>query len=257
MNRVSKGNNMDDQDLLQLIRANRWHHDFEILPGIWTHGAYNPESLFAMLELPADMSGLRAADIGASNGFYSLRMHERGADVSAFDMRHQNVSGFALATKAKGVNILHHQVNLLELDPEKYGQFDVVLLLGVIYHVPDPLRVLRNILAMARKRLLLESYCVDALPGITADMPVVTYMPDPRRRPAINCIDDHSNFWGFTSTALRLIMEDLGCTVRRIVRFNGDRVLVDADYVPDLLAVSRTDFAYGVVGSSESGLTVI
>lgn len=244
--------NPDDQ-LLAEIRASQWHHNFEILPGIWTNGTYNPQDVFDMLELPEDMKGLRVADIGASNGFYSFKMYERGADVTAFDFRHERVSGFFLAKKAKGYEIPHHQVNILEMQPDRFGKFDIVLFLGVIYHLPDPLKGLRNAIALSRKRLLVESYCIDGQPGIAPDLPLVTYRPDPRRRPDLNNIDDSSNFWGFSSTALRLIVEDYGCIVNGVVQ-TGDRVLIDADYIGDRWATERTSFAYGFVGSSDSEL---
>lgn len=245
-----------DEQLLSAIRANKWHHNFEILPGIWTNGAYSPQDLFDMLELPVDMKGLRVADVGASNGFYSFMMHERGAEVTAFDLRHERVSGFALAKKAKGYEIPHHQINLLEMNPEEFGKFDIVLFLGVIYHLPDPLKGLRNVIALSKNRLLIESNCNDEQLGIQADLPIVTYMPDPRRRPDLNKINDPSNFWYFSSTALRLIVEDYGCVVRRVIR-NGGRVLLDADYRGDAWAAERTAFAYGLVGSGDSELKIV
>jgi hypothetical protein len=43
----------------RLIAAHHWHHDFEVLPDVRTHGTYNPEGLWLELELPEDLTGIR------------------------------------------------------------------------------------------------------------------------------------------------------------------------------------------------------
>src|SRR3954465_10880997 len=113
-----------------------WHHQWEIVPGFVTPGAYNPVFLWEKLRLPV-LAGQRVADGGASNGYFSFRCASEGADVTAFDFRHKNVSGFAIAEQVTGVKIRHVQANVLDIGPEHCG-FDIVLFLGVLYHVADP-----------------------------------------------------------------------------------------------------------------------
>jgi tRNA (mo5U34)-methyltransferase len=89
---------MFDKELaLKLIQGRSWHHDFEIIPGVRTNGAYNPAGLWQELGLPIDMNGISLADVGASNGYFSFEARKRGARVVAFDFRHKNNSGFGLA----------------------------------------------------------------------------------------------------------------------------------------------------------------
>src|SRR6185369_13216385 len=146
---------------LRLIEGRPWHHDFEIVPGVRTHGSYNPAGLWNQLRLPDDLSGTSLADIGASNGFFSFEARRRGARVEAFDFRHKDNSGFGLAQYINGLgDIEHHHVNVLKITPA-YGQFDVVLALGLLYHTSDPYLALSNCAALARTRLLVESYCID------------------------------------------------------------------------------------------------
>ncbi len=219
-----------DADIAQrLVAAHRWHHDFEVRPGIRTRGAYNPEGLWQALALPEDMTGLRVADVGASNGYFAFRALERGASVTAFDYRHQDNSGFALLALIRGVEIPHHQVNVLELTPEAYGQFDIVLALGLLYHTADPYRALSSCAGLSAQRLLVESYCIDhLLPEARRGELAMRFLPDPERFPDQGQPNrDPSNFWGFTAACLKALVEDVGFAVDRL-EVSGDRALIDA-----------------------------
>lgn len=240
---------LDKKLALELVRGKPWHHDFEIIPGVRTHGAYNPASLWNDLELPADMSGLSLADVGASNGYFSFEAHSRGARVVAFDFRHKVNSGFGLAQHINGkTDIEHHHINVLDITPEKYGKFDIVLALGLLYHTSDPYRALFNCASLSRERLFIESYCINAhLPRQLASEPVMRFITDPERFPGKGEINsDRSNFWGFTSVCLQRMVEDVGFAVER-VNVRGDRVFIDARRIIFDNAETRLLLAYGTV----------
>jgi tRNA (mo5U34)-methyltransferase len=233
---------------LTLIQGKSWHHDFEIIPGVRTHGAYCPDGLWDELQLPADMTGTSLADVGASNGFYSFEARKRGARVVAFDVRHKDNSGFGLAQYINGLtDIEHHQINILDVHPGEHGPFDIVLAMGLLYHLPDPYRALANCAALSRERLVIESYCIDPLlPAGLASEPVMRFIPDPRRFPEQGQPNaDPSNFWGFTAACLERMVEDAGFEVRR-TNVRGDRVLIDAWRVVPARAATRVSMAYGV-----------
>jgi tRNA (mo5U34)-methyltransferase len=222
---------------LRLIQGRPWHHDFEIVPGVKTGGSYNPGNLWNELQLPEDLHGISLADVGASNGYFSFEARRRGARVVAFDFRHKDNSGFGLAQYINGLaDIEHHQVNVLDIKAETYGQFDVVLALGLFYHTSDPYLALANCAALSRRRLLIESYCIDSsLPEQLRKEPIMRFIPDTERFPSQGQINqDRSNFWGFTSTCLCRMVEDVGFSVARIdVRpdVTGDRVFLAAERV--------------------------
>jgi tRNA (mo5U34)-methyltransferase len=176
---------LDKELALELIQGKPWHHDFEIIPGVRTDGAYNPDDLWQALQLPLDMRGLSLADIGASNGYFSFKAHQHGAKVVAFDFRHKINSGFGLAQHINGLSeIEHHHINVLNITPDKYGQFDIVLALGLLYHTSDPYLALANCAALSRKRLLIESYCIDSfLPPELTSEPVMRFISDAQRFP--------------------------------------------------------------------------
>jgi tRNA (mo5U34)-methyltransferase len=215
---------------LKLIQGKPWHHDFEIIPGVRTNGSYNPENLWNELLLPLDMKGMSLADVGASNGYFSFEANRRGAKVVAFDFRHKDNSGFGLAQYINGMNeIEHNHINVLDIAPGKYGQFDVVLSLGLLYHVSDPYLALSNCAALSRGRLLIESYCIDSLlPPSMASEPVMRFIPDPERFPMQGQPNvDRSNFWGFNAMCLRRMLEDIGFEVKTC-DVRDTRVFIDA-----------------------------
>jgi tRNA (mo5U34)-methyltransferase len=138
------------------------------------------------LQLAEDLRGTTLADVGASNGYFSFEARRRGACVTAFDFRHKDNSGFGLAQHINGMSdIEHHHVNVLDIKAETYGQYDVVLALGLFYHTSDPFMALANCAALSRKRLLIESYCIDA--SLSAELmneQLMRFISDPERFPA-------------------------------------------------------------------------
>jgi len=241
---------MIDKNLaLKLIEGRPWHHDFEIIPGVRTNGAYKPADLWLELQLPVDMKGISLADVGASNGYFSFEARKRGARVVAFDFRHKDNSGFGLAQYINGLSdIEHHNINVLDIVPSKYGQFNIVLALGLLYHVADPYRALANCAALSRDRLLVESNCIDALlPHPLNSEPVMRFISDPERFPGQDPLNtDSSNFWGFSSICLQRMLEDLGFAVEK-VRVHLDRVLIHARRVVFDDRKTRLNVAYSLL----------
>ena len=102
------------------------------------------------LGLPASMTGLRALDIGCSDGFFAFEMERRGARVVAMDFVPASYSGFATASRILGSAVEYRMDNVYNLAPGTYGDFDVVLFLGVLYHLRKPLAALDAIRSVLR-----------------------------------------------------------------------------------------------------------
>jgi tRNA (mo5U34)-methyltransferase len=220
---------MVEKDIaLKLITGRKWFHDYEIIPGVRTFGSYTPADLWTELQLPDDLSGLSLADVGASNGYFSFEARRRGARVVAFDYRHKDNSGFGLAQYINGLHdIEHHHLNVLDVTRERFGEFDIVLALGLFYHTPDPYRALLNCAGLCKELLFIESYCIDfSLPRRMAKESIVRFLPDPLRFPGQKQPnDDRSNFWGFSSKCLQCMVDDVGFTVTH-TRVREDRALI-------------------------------
>jgi tRNA (mo5U34)-methyltransferase len=88
-----------------------------------------------------------ALDLACNEGWFSQRLLEWGASrVVAIDIREHNIRRAALLRDHFGIpadRLELRQADVFELDPATLGKYDVVLLLGLIYHVENPMGVLR------------------------------------------------------------------------------------------------------------------
>jgi tRNA (mo5U34)-methyltransferase len=136
----------DESEIRRLVREHgRWWHEIELWPGIVTPGDDSNRSKLPILDglgLQADMRGLRALDIGCSDGYFSFEMERRGAAVVAIDFVPETYTGFAVARRVLGSSAEYRMDNVYNLAPETYGSFDIVLFMGVLYHLRKPLAAL-------------------------------------------------------------------------------------------------------------------
>ena len=131
----------------------RWFHEIEVAPGVVTPGEDSNRLKLPLLDelaLPQDASGLRVLDLGCSDGYFSFEMERRGASVVAVDFVAETATGFAVARELLGSKVEYLTENVYNLDPEKHGQFDIVLFLGVLYHLRKPLAALDAIRGVLR-----------------------------------------------------------------------------------------------------------
>jgi len=124
-------------------------------------------------ELP-DLNGKIIADIGCNNGYYMFRMTDSQPQfVLGFEPSVQHYYCFKALNSMAGLNRLG--IDLLGVEHIKHFEscFDIIFLLGIIYHRPSPIGTLRNIYTALQPggTIILES---QAIPG---DEPVALF-PD-------------------------------------------------------------------------------
>jgi tRNA (mo5U34)-methyltransferase len=103
--------------------------------------------------IPHDLSGKTVLDVGCNAGFYSMEMKRRGAArVVAVDHDERYLAQARFAAAVSGIDIEIRQLSVYQL-PRLRHRFDVVLFLGVLYHLPYPLLALD----------ILHEYVVDDL----------------------------------------------------------------------------------------------
>lgn len=92
--------------------------------------------------IPADLRGKTVLDIGCNAGFYSIQMKLRGADrVVGIDFDEIYLEQARFAAEVSEVDIEFRQLSVY--DVAALGeQFDVVLFMGVLYHLRHPLLAL-------------------------------------------------------------------------------------------------------------------
>src|SRR5829696_7476743 len=104
--------------------------------------------------IPEDLSGKSVLDIGCNAGFYSIEMKRRGADrVVAVDFDEQYLAQAKFAAEVLEVDIEFQKLSVY--DVAKLGEkFDVVIFMGVLYHLRHPLLALDLIRKHVAKDLL-------------------------------------------------------------------------------------------------------
>jgi len=92
--------------------------------------------------LPADLRGRTVLDIGCNAGFYSIEMKRRGAErVVAIDFDQNYLQQARFAVEVSGVEIEFRELSVYDVGV--LGErFDIVLFLGVLYHLRHPLLAL-------------------------------------------------------------------------------------------------------------------
>lgn len=92
--------------------------------------------------IPTDLRGRSVLDIGCNAGFYSIEMKRRGADrVLGIDFDEAYLAQARFAAEIADVEIEFRQLSVYDLG--LLGErFDVVLFMGVLYHLRHPLLAL-------------------------------------------------------------------------------------------------------------------
>jgi tRNA (mo5U34)-methyltransferase len=171
-----------------------WFHSIELEPGFVTPGRADTRAQVARLHLP-DLRGKTVLDVGAWDGFFSFEAERRGAvrvvalDTFSWQQRGSGTgkAGFELARRALGSAVEDVEVEVLDIAPETVGgTFDVVLFLGVLYHLRHPFLALERLRSVCDELLVLETH-VDLLG---------TRRPAAAFYPGTELEGDWTNWWG-------------------------------------------------------------
>lgn len=121
----------------------------------------------ALAPLGPDLSGLTAIDLACHQGYFALELAGRGLDrVLGIDVRPEHVADASLMAEIRGQNNFKASVGDVDaLSADELGRFDVVLMLGLIYHLENPVGAIRLAHALTRRVCVLETQVVPNLSG--------------------------------------------------------------------------------------------
>ena len=228
--------------------AGTWWHSIDLGQGVVTPGKKSARFLakeLQSLQLP-DLRGKTVLDIGAFSGFYSFEAERRGAArvvaldhyVWSIDMPrfHQYCAEcaarnttplaaeqtphwqpdrlpgkrpFDVAHQVLGSKVEAVVEDFMALDPARLGAFDVVLFLGVLYHMDNPLGALRRVARATKELAVIETHAV-AVPGYEKYEICELYS-------ASQLNSDPSNWWGPNLKALEGMCRAAGFSRVQIV----------------------------------------
>lgn len=171
-------------DLRAQVESTAWYHTLELGPDLVTPGLFDHRTYVERYGLPDDLTGLRALDVGAQDGFWSFELERRGAEVVALDLedpaaldwpprlREEGIKrmaggfpladggAFGIAHRALDSSVQRRAVSIYDADAEQLGgKFDLVFCGTVLLHLRDPMLALERMAGLCRGRLVLaEEY---------------------------------------------------------------------------------------------------
>ena len=204
------------------------YHRYELEAGLFTPGNFievEPKRCLDELGVPSDLSGLRALDIGAWDGPFTFELERRGAQVTALDIQDPDVTVFNAVKEIKNSSATYVCGSVYDARPETLGTYDLVLFVGVYYHLKNPAlslqrirrllndggilfieggsatdflaEQLNNLLGLPKSSISTTAKVVDALPLSYFDTEKKIYK-------------DWSNWWFPTTRCLEAMMLDSG-----------------------------------------------
>lgn len=198
---------MNIEDLKKEVSKINWYQRIDLGNGIVTPGASNSPKILNGLGMPENLQGITVLDIGAWDGFYSFEAEHRGASrvlaTDSFcwgDSGKYTKEGFDLARRALNSKVEDMHVDVLDISPEKIGAFDLVLFLGVLYHMRHPLLALEKVFSVTRNQLILETH----VNIFNYRQPAMVFYP------GSELAKDPTSWWGPNPAAVEYMLRDVG-----------------------------------------------
>ena len=162
---------MNSEEIQQAIASfPRWHYQFnlrgELTPA--RHSNFNRQSqrsryFFEPLveHFGGSLAGKRVLDLGCNAGFWALQAIQAGCDyVVGVDGRQVHIDQANLVFEVNEVPRDRYELicaDVLRLDYAELGTFDIVLCLGLLYHVCKPVELFERIAAVNTDVLLIDT----------------------------------------------------------------------------------------------------
>jgi SAM-dependent methyltransferase len=143
-------------------------HNLQLRDDLYTIGpgvAGGTEArLRRIVQMAADLAGpidrLRVLDLGALEGLFAVELARRGATVVAIEGRRANYEKLRLARDALELDELELRLeDVRDLRLERHGEFDLVLCLGLLYHLdaPDVFALLSRMHEVCRRLVIVDT----------------------------------------------------------------------------------------------------
>jgi tRNA (mo5U34)-methyltransferase len=219
-------------------------------PTLWNVGLLERLSADAGLSLLQVCRGEygKVADIGAADGDLAFFLEKQGLSVDVIDNEATNFNSF------QGIRILKDALNSsvtlrsVDLDaqidlPSK--RYDVIFLLGTLYHLKNPFFVLEKLAQMTRYCFASTRVARQTPDGHSLSPYPVAYLLGPRE-----CNDDYTNYWIFTDEGLKRLFDRTGWSVLSQINIGATTNSTPAD--PD-----RDERAFVFLRAVETTLSAV
>jgi 2-polyprenyl-3-methyl-5-hydroxy-6-metoxy-1,4-benzoquinol methylase len=113
--------------------------------GVWLYSKSQGIHAVILTQLPPDLSGKRVLDVGCGAGRLSIACARRGAAVTGFDFSEPAIRIAALNAACSGTEVRFEAREIEEFCASATEPFDIVTMVGVLEHVPDPVQTLGSL----------------------------------------------------------------------------------------------------------------
>jgi SAM-dependent methyltransferase len=167
-----------------VARHGEWTYDIPLPHAFWTRG--NEGSPHTRLRrvlqaiddfVPEPLETRRVLDLACLEGQYSIECALRGASVLGIEAREASLAKANFAKDALGLSRLEFvRDDVRNVSVEKYGEFDVIICSGILYHLdtPDVFHLIQRTYEMARRLVVLDTH-VSLNPNVTVEFRGNTY----------------------------------------------------------------------------------
>ena len=216
---------MTDKIKERIEKVDWWHSINLGVHGI-TKGVQ--QSIMWTLNMPDDFTGKTVLDIGTVDGFYAFEAEKRNAKrvlaVDSLAWNNKSYSSHTLKTGKDGFNLAREVLNskVEDIEVEDFnedihmgvlGKHDVVLCLGILYHMMDPFRFIRKLGEMTNELLILESH-TDVNNNYAFNIwgpPKMAFYPNDELN------NDASNWWGPNIVCIKAMLAVAGFKKTEVV----------------------------------------
>ncbi len=157
----------------QTLDSSGWWHSFELPDGSVIHGANSVDGQkrrLSQFPIPDDLRGARVLDIGAWDGWFTFELERRGADVVAIDCWDNPKFRQMHSTLRSRAD--YRVMDVYDLTPGNVGRFDIVIFMGVLYHLKHPLLALERVCALTTNLAAVDSFILQKELRGGEDVPV-------------------------------------------------------------------------------------
>jgi len=222
-NRLSKGESAAKAAVAKSIeRLGPWYHNVTFAPGIMSNPS-NPDypaSRWRVLDavIPRDLTAKSVLDIGCNSGFFSLEMKKRKAQrVVGVDIMPHLLAQSRFASHWFDLPMELYECGAYDV-PSLGSTFDVVVFIGVLYHLKHPLYALEQIASICKETMYFQSVIRGPAGDVdpAEDYPVnETAVFDQPAWPKLYFIEkkfngDESNWWFATRSCLKAMLRTAG-----------------------------------------------
>lgn len=164
---------------LDKVRAREWFYAYELPDGSTapTYHGFDIQPIhdtrWSMIErclddrLAGDRNELSALDLASHQGWFAINLARAGfGSVRGIDARNTHVEDSRLIASLYDLDGLDfRRGDIHALSAENTGTFDVVLMMGLLYHLENPIGALRACRDLCKNLCLIETQVVPGLTG--------------------------------------------------------------------------------------------